>query len=109
MIKVINDREHNRITVEGHAYSGEAGHDLICASASILLYTIAATVDRMKASGLIKDAEVDIKVGEGTVSYDPNGSHNMIIRAVLDSICFGYEILADTHPDNLSYEVNNSI
>jgi len=41
MIKAVYDRKENKITVEGHAYSGEPGHDLICAAASVLIYTIA--------------------------------------------------------------------
>ena len=42
MIKVVYNREHNRVAVEGHAQSGEVGHDLVCASASILIYTLAS-------------------------------------------------------------------
>ena len=42
MIKVVYHRDHNKVEVTGHAHSGEAGHDLVCASASILVYTIAS-------------------------------------------------------------------
>ena len=35
MITVVYHRDRNRVSVEGHAQSGEVGHDLVCASASI--------------------------------------------------------------------------
>ena len=44
MILVTYYRSYNRLTVEGHAHSGEPGKDLVCASASILAYTLAANV-----------------------------------------------------------------
>ena len=36
MISVTYCRNDNEVVVEGHANSGEKGHDLICASVSIL-------------------------------------------------------------------------
>ena len=54
MITVIYHRDLNRVTVEGHAQSGEVGHDLVCASASILVYTLAAFVENMKSCGQVK-------------------------------------------------------
>ena len=44
MIQAVYDRNENKIAIKGHAYSGEPGHDLICASASMLVYTLAAAV-----------------------------------------------------------------
>ena len=42
MIDVTYDRKRLILKVKGHAHSGEAGHDLVCAAASILVYTLAA-------------------------------------------------------------------
>ena len=44
MIQVTYYKSYNRVTVEGHALSGAPGHDLVCAGASTLAYTLAANV-----------------------------------------------------------------
>ena len=51
MITVVYHRDRNRVEVEGHAYSGEAGHDLVCASASILTHTLATLAKNMENAG----------------------------------------------------------
>ena len=48
MIKVVYHRGLNRVSVEGHAHSGGVGHDLVCASASILVKTIATLANNME-------------------------------------------------------------
>ena len=48
MIEVIYYREKNRVSISGHAFSGEAGHDLVCAGVSALAYTLAANVGNME-------------------------------------------------------------
>ena len=64
MIRAVYDRKDNKITVEGHAYSGEPGHDLICASASMLIYTIAVAVENMKNAEHVSGAVIDLKGGD---------------------------------------------
>lgn len=49
MIDVIYDRKRLIVKVKGHAQSGEAGHDLVCAAASILVYTLSANVTELCA------------------------------------------------------------
>jgi uncharacterized protein YsxB (DUF464 family) len=56
-----------RLTVEGHAGSDEKGHDLVCASASILAYTVAQVVKIMEHEGKLLD-EPCIEMKEGDTS-----------------------------------------
>ena len=63
MIQAVYDRDENKITIKGHAYSGEPGHDLICASASMLVYTLAAAVESMNRHGHISDSVIEIGGG----------------------------------------------
>lgn len=53
-----------RLTVEGHAGSDTKGHDLICASSSILAYTVAQMVQAMEHHGDLVDKPC-IKLNEG--------------------------------------------
>lgn len=105
MIKVVYHRDRNRVSVEGHAKSGEAGHDLVCASASILVYTLAAFVENMKASRQTYNPVLEVKEGDAVVSCEPPSRHKGAVTLVFDSICAGFELLAKHYPDNISYEI----
>ena len=105
MIKAVYDRKENKITVEGHAYSGEPGYDLICAAASVLIYTIAASVNSMQQSGHTETAVIDLNSGNGTVGCVPYRQFKDAITLVFDSVCEGYELLAANYPDNVSYTI----
>ena len=105
MISVIYHRNLNQVSVEGHAQSGEVGHDLVCASASILTYTLASFVDNMKAEGQTKHRAVKLKEGHTFISCDPPKRYKGAVTLVFDSICAGFELLAKDYPDNISYKI----
>ena len=107
MIRAVYHRDQNKITIEGHAYSGEPGQDLICASASMLVYTLAASVESMKAHGHISGAVIDLKGGDSVVSCEPYEQFKAAITLIFDSICAGYELLAANYPENVSYEIKD--
>ena len=106
MIKAVYDRKENKITVEGHAYSGEPGYDLICASASMLIYTIAAYVNSAQQNNHVSNAVINLESGNGTVSCEPHKQFKNAITLIFDSICAGYELLAANYPENVSYTIN---
>lgn len=43
-----------RMTMDGHAGAGKKGSDLVCASATMLAYTLAQAVQELYRSGLLK-------------------------------------------------------
>ena len=107
MIKVTYCRHHNSVTVEGHAQSGEKGHDLVCASASILVYTLASFIENMKEAKQLGDYDYFLVLEEGNawIECDPRRKFKPAITLVFDSICAGFELLAKDYPDNVSYEM----
>ena len=106
MIKVIYDREQNRVTVEGHARSGEVGHDLVCASASILIYTLASFARHTQKARQSHKLVLKLDNGDAEVSCKPKKPYKGAITLVFDSICAGFELLARNYPENISYEIN---
>ena len=57
-----------RLTVEGHAGSDTIGHDLVCASATILLYTVAQMVKAMEHHGdLVGKSCIELNEGDATI------------------------------------------
>lgn len=105
MISVIYHRDLNRVTVEGHAQSGEMGHDLVCASASILVYTLAAFVENMKACGQVKYPSIDLADGNATIYCKAPKRLKASITLAFDTVCAGFELLAHNYPENISYKI----
>ena len=105
MVKVIYHRDRNRVSVTGHAQSGEVGHDLVCASVSILVYTLASFVQNMKDAKQVYNPTTDLKEGDAIISCDPPAKYKNSVTLVFDSICGGFDILAKNYPDNVSFEI----
>lgn len=106
MIQVIYYRNYNKITVEGHAKSGEPGHDLVCAAVSILAYTLAANVLNMRDNGQVRDTFTAMNEGKAEISCNPRHNLRSTVTLIYDSICAGFELLAHQYPDNISYEIH---
>lgn len=105
MIQVVYHRIYNKVTIEGHAFSGEHGHDLVCAAASALAYTLANTVENMAATNQCKDKQVSLEEGKAVISCRPLSRYMSVITLLFDTLCSGFELLAHNFPENISYKV----
>ena len=105
MIKVVYHRKYHRVTVKGHAYSGESGHDLICSACSILTYTLAANVSNMDDSGQVRNMTAILNLGDAEISCNPHSRLDSVVTVIFDSICAGFELLANDYPENIKYEI----
>ena len=105
MIKVVYHRDLNRVSVEGHAKSGEEGHDLVCASASILIYTLASFAKNTSKAKQSHKLVLKLDSGNALVSCKPKSPYKPAITLVFDSICAGFELLARNYPENITYEI----
>jgi uncharacterized protein YsxB (DUF464 family) len=105
VIKVTYHRDVSRVTVEGHALSGEAGHDLVCASASILAYTLAEFVKNMKEAGQTAFPAIYLDKGHALIACNVPRQIKNSVTLAFDTVCAGFELLAQSYPDNISYEI----
>ena len=105
MIQAIYYRNYNRLTVTGHANSAEPGHDLVCASASMLAYTLAANVANMADAGQVRQPIIENNEGNAEISCNPKHNLKNTVTLVFDSICVGFELLAHDYPEYISYEI----
>lgn len=105
MIQVTYYRKYNRLTVTGHAGSAEHGHDLVCASASMLAYTLAANVANMADCGQVREPIMRMDEGDTEISCKPRHNLKASVTLVFDSICTGFELLAHDYPDFVKYEI----
>lgn len=109
MITVVYHRYLNRVEVKGHAQSGEIGHDLVCASASILIYTLASFAKNTSKAKQSHKLVMKLDNGNAEVSCKAKRPYKGAITLVFDSICAGFELLARNYPDNISYEIRGKI
>ena len=105
MIEVIYYREHNRVTVKGHAKSDEYGKDLICAAVSALALTLRANVENMAARDCVRAYTARLDPGDTEISCDPRTRYRASVRQIFMSVCVGFEVLADKWPEYISYSV----
>lgn len=105
MIQATYYRKYNRLTVTGHAGAAEHGHDIVCASASMLVYTLAANVANMADNGQVRQPIIKTNEGDAEISCSPRHNLKASVTLVFDSVCVGFELLAHNHPEYIKYEV----
>ena len=105
MIKVIYHRSYNRVSIEGHAHSGDPGHDLVCAGVSALAYTLAANVGNLRDCRMVRKPIVELKKGNAVIEGKPIPRHKATAELVFQTVCVGFEVLASEYPQYISYEI----
>lgn len=105
MIDVIYYREHNRVTVNGHAKSDEYGKDLVCAAVSALTLTLAVNVGNLTAKDYVTANTVKLDPGDAEISCSPRTRYRDSVKQVFMSVCAGFEVLANQYPDYIQYTV----
>ena len=105
MIHAVYYRKFHRLTVTGHAGAAEPGHDLVCASASMLAYTLAANVANMADNGQVRQPIINCSEGNAEISCNPRHNLKNSVALVFDSLCAGFELLAKDYPEYITYEI----
>lgn len=105
MIQVVYHRNFHRLSITGHAGAAEPGYDLVCASASILAYTLAANVANMSDNGQVREPVMKMNEGDTEISCNPRHNLKASVTLVFDSVCVGFELLAHDYPQYISYEI----
>lgn len=94
------------LRLSGHAGAGEEGKDVICASASILAYTVAQAMKFMHFKGdLKKKPHIKLKEGSTVITAFPKAEaydeafHTFFVAQV------GYSLLEHNYPDYVSLDI----
>ena len=107
MIQATYYRKYNRLTVTGHAGAAEPGHDLVCASASMLAYTLAANVANMADNGQVRQPIIENNEGNTEIRCTPIHKLKNTVTLIFDSVCVGFELLAHDYPEYITYEIRH--
>ena len=106
MIEAIYYRKYNRLTIDGHANSGEPGHDLVCAGVSVLAYTLAANVGNLEANDMIRNPIVQMENGHAEISCEAKRKAGAFVSRIFEAVCVGFEMLDHDYPQYISYEIH---
>jgi uncharacterized protein YsxB (DUF464 family) len=98
-----NDSIH--MTMKGHAKSAPHGEDLICASATMMAYTVAQAVQFMQEQGkLQKKPKISLKNGSATIIATPKEEdYAEALHTFWVAQC-GIHLLAHNYPQNVTLE-----
>lgn len=94
------DRQIVSLHMDGHAGSAKYGQDIVCASASILCYTIAQNMKMMRSMGKLKyEPRIKLKEGKAIISARANdGCFEEMAHSFL-VIQTGFQLLAHNYPE----------
>ena len=104
MIRATYDRPAHRLTVTGHAGDGTAGHDLLCAAASTLTYTLAAALVDLCAAGQITEPDARLQPGDACLHCHSSHASRGAVLLTFDTIARGFALLSSRYPDGMAYE-----
>lgn len=88
------------IHAKGHANYAERGKDIVCASVSVLIYTLIESIDE---SDLSTPAVIDVREGETLIRVKPKSENRGKICAVFEVIANGFELLQKNFPKNVKF------
>ena len=93
--------------VKGHAGSNAPGHDIVCASASILAYTLAQNIKMSEERGHLKyEPKLKLKEGDSIISCRAKDeeAYSELLHTFL-VIQTGYAVLAHNYPQYVAVEM----
>jgi uncharacterized protein YsxB (DUF464 family) len=94
----------HKLSIEGHAESGDQGKDLVCCAISTLFYTLAQTIMEANEQGLLAKApSIHEKNGNGTISCIANGRYEPNISLIWWTIINGFMLLEENYPKNIKF------
>ena len=92
--------------VKGHAMHALKGNDLICASASILAYTVAQNVQMAQERGMLKyTPTIKLRDGNSIITCRANDDDSYVeLLHIYCVVQAGYQLLAHNYPQNVAVE-----
>ncbi len=104
MTRIIYERSEYTVTLIGHANSAEAGKDIVCAGVSALTE---AMMQRVKGRKKWQPAYgVNRVKAIVRVHLTPKNRYAALsAREMLDTVCAGYQAIAEQYPEFVKYEV----
>ena len=97
-IEIHTDAPRLELRLKGHAGAGKWGQDIVCAAASILIYTAAAAATQLFREGkLTQQPQTRLEPGNARLEMENCQS----AQQMLEVIATGFALLAVRYPKNV--------
>lgn len=93
------------ISLKGHAGADVYGKDIICASASMLVLTLAEFVLEMKEKNEAENVQVMTEPGDAYIQFDAKGENLIKAQTIMNFIETGFRMLSDSYPEYVNTTV----
>lgn len=101
-IKIHTGEDGCLLSLAGHAGAGKKGSDIVCAAASILAYTGAASVRQLYRAGKLSKAPViRLSPGDARIEIFDGGQAG---EQLFDTLQTGFALLAAKYPNHVKLE-----
>lgn len=103
MTRVSTVTKGNKITIDIQGHAGfNPGNDIVCASASMLAYTLMQNLMDLTNVGLLEYCKTSEKNGILNIKVKTNNKGEAVVKIVIKTIMTGYELLENQYPNNVS-------
>lgn len=82
------------INVQGHANAAPKGEDVVCAAVTILIRTLAKTLEAA-VPNMVKADVSDGKASISVTGYDP------VAAVAIETVCTGFRLLQEQYPEHI--------
>lgn len=89
----------NSLSMEGHARSAERGRDIVCAAASMLLFTLAEAICMLEKTGAAKSVASVFDKGKAELKWEAVTGREKECNIATKAVLGGFRILADRYPE----------
>lgn len=104
--KFLDEKKTIELSIKGHAGAAEPGKDIICASASMLAYTLAQDVtDSFRSNALKKRPNITLVDGDAIISCTPKKEAYAEVLHTFFVIQKGFVLLEHNYPDYVSLKM----
>lgn len=104
--KITEKTKKLKLNIQGHAGQSTYGNDIVCASASILAYTLAQNLIYLQQEGFIKGTPI-IKMDDGNAKIEcfcKNSKGYEVVGRAFCTIQTGFQLLAHNYPQFVELE-----
>lgn len=93
------DRQCVSMTLTGHARQDNSGRDIVCASASILAYTLAQTLKYIQSQGGIHKLRIKLNSGDAKITCYPTEEYYDVVLHTYFTTEVGMSLLEHNYPE----------
>lgn len=99
-VKLLEQEAKLTLSLNGHAGAGKWGEDIVCAAASILAYTAAASARQLyREEKLTQRPHIQLEPGNARIVVETCEA----ACQMLDVVCMGFGLLAVRYPKNVHF------